>query len=178
MTGLGILWLLIGPQWSQLVFFSVRSVNSASLWLVSVLFVQVNLEQFNPSQSLIFCQSDATWNQTTAQENAARPTPRRYYHCFARRCQGQGNYRCNAVLMAPLSSDGSAFYPTTSLAFTGFPVDVWNAFRVLRLLKSGWRGCWPAVSLPLSFDNRTGCFCGELRTNGTNKLLKSSRVVG
>lgn len=40
--------------------FSVRSVNLASLWLVSTLFVQVNLEQFNHGQTLRFCQSDAT----------------------------------------------------------------------------------------------------------------------
>lgn len=118
-------------------------------------------------------------NNRAGEHGAALAGPHQYFHCFAQRCQGQSNYRCNAVLMALLSSDGgAAFYPTTSLAFTGFTVDVWNAYCVLRLLKSVWRQRWRAGGLPLSFDNRTECFCGELRANGTNKLLKSSHVVG
>lgn len=70
----------VAPNWPPAVLaasFSVRSVNSASLWLVSMLFVQVNLEQFNPSQMLIFLQlrSQVQYNNRIGECQAALATP-------------------------------------------------------------------------------------------------------
>lgn len=96
--------------------FSVRSVNLASLWLASMLFVEVNLEQFNPSQTLFLpVGHHVKSNNRVGECRTALAKPRRYFHCFSPRCQGQSNYRCNAVLIALLSSgSGTAFNLTNN----------------------------------------------------------------
>lgn len=96
--------------------FSVRSVNLASLWHASMLFVQVNLEQFNPIQTLFSpVGHHVKSNNCVGECCTALAKPRRYFHCFSPRCQGQSNYRCNAVLIALLSSgSGTAFNLTNN----------------------------------------------------------------
>lgn len=166
MTGLDILWLLIGPQWSQPGLFPWDQLTRPPSDLWACCLCKLTLNNSIPVNSWYFA------SQTPREIKQPRwcicQAAQIFSLFFAQRCQGQNNYGCNAVLMALLSSDGgAAFYPATSLAFTGFTVDVWNAFCMLRLLKTGWRRRWRAVSLPLSFDNRTECFCGELQANGT-----------
>lgn len=162
--------------------FSVRSVNAASLWLRSMLFVQVNLEQFNPRQKLIILQigRQVKSNNRVGECWAALAMPQRCFQCFSQGCQGRSNYRRNAALMTFLSRDGGTAFSLTNNFITINRFQFWHLepFLPLRHRKFGRRQRWHTVTLALSCDNRTNCFYGKLWANGTNKLLRGSHVVG
>lgn len=160
--------------------FSVRSVNSASLWLGSMLFVQVNLEQTRQTLLILQIGRQVKSSNSVGEGWAALATPQRCLQCFSQRRQSRSNYRCNAVLMAFFSGDRGTAFSLTNNFTTINKFQFWRleCFLPLRHWKFGRRLRWHTVTLALSCDNRTKCFYGKLWANGTNKLLRGSHVVG